>query len=731
MTRSQADELWHELWNSTAWDGPITAELAADSKSRAPVRALNRRRPAEPNLSDPSLYINRELSWLAFNARVLAQARDGSQPLLERVKFLAIAANNLDEFHMVGLASLLRQWRSGVDTISPDGLEIEERVETVRNTTGQMLDDFGACWSELQPLLAEHDVHFLERKDYTPEVHVFLKQHFNAMICPVLTPLAFDPGHPFPYISNRSRNLAVVVRHRHRTKFARVKIPYTLPRFVELPRALGIGHRTFVFLEDVIKANLQDLFPGVDIVTAHLFRVIRDTDLVVRERDSDDLLESVDQSLKQVRYGAVSLLEVEDDTPRRVLDILKENFEVEDDVVSKSPSRIGFADWLSISRLHRPGLKDAPISARTLWRRADSDLFEQLKYQDCLLHHPFDSFTSVETFIKAAVRDPNVVAIKMTLYRIGSHSPIPDLLIEAADAGKQVAVLVELKARFDERSNIGWANRLEEAGVHVVYGLLNLKTHCKLCLVVRQSSNGVERYAHIGTGNYNATTSQVYTDLGLLTSDPALMADLSELFNYLTGYSNQVQYRELLVAPLDLRRRLRALLEREADHVREGRSGRVIIKVNGLSDPSLIRDLYRTSRAGVRIDLIVRGICSLRPGVPAVSETIAVRSIVGRFLEHSRIFSFDNGGDPEVFIGSADLMERNLNRRVETLCPVRDQTLSRYLRETVLDAYLRDTTRAWVLRADGEYERVADQSGRGFNAQQYLLTHLPPYGADR
>jgi polyphosphate kinase len=668
---------------------------------------------------------------LAFNARVLAQARDTSQPLLERVKFLAIAANNLDEFHMVGLASLLRQWRSGVDTVSPDGLDIEERVETIRNTTGQMLDDFGLCWSELQPPLAEHEVHFLERKDYTPEVHLFLKQHFNAMVCPVLTPLAFDPGHPFPYISNRSRNLAVVVRHRHRTKFARIKVPHTLPRFIELPRALTAGRRTFVFLEDVIRANLQDLFPGVDIVTAHLFRVIRDTDIVVRERDSDDLLESVDQSLKQVRYGAVSLLEVEDDTPRRVLDILKENFEVEDDVVSKSSARIGFADWLAISRLPRPGLKDAPFSQRTLWRRADSDIFEQLKYQDCLLHHPFDSFTSVETFIKAAVRDPNVVAIKMTLYRIGSHSPIPDLLIEAADTGKQVAVLVELKARFDERSNIGWANRLEEAGVHVVYGLLNLKTHCKLCLVVRQSSNGVERYAHIGTGNYNAATSQVYTDLGLLTSEPSLMADLSELFNYLTGYSNQVQYRELLVAPLDLRRKLRMLLEREADHVRGGKSGHVILKVNGLSDPSIIKDLYRTSRAGVPIDLIVRGICSLRPGVPGISETIAVRSIVGRFLEHSRIFSFDNGGDPEVYIGSADLMERNLNRRVETLCPIRDQTLSRYLRETVLDAYLRDTVRAWLLRSDGEYERVVDQAGRGFSAQQYLLTHLPPYGADR
>jgi polyphosphate kinase len=706
----------------------LTAEPAA---ARRAVRTVDRIRRAEPDLSDPSLFINRELSWLAFNGRVLAQARDGSHPLLERVKFLAIAANNLDEFHMVGLASLLRQWRADVDTISPDGLEIEERVELVRHVVGDMLEDFRSCWDELRPLLAEHDIHFLERKDYTPEVHVFLKQHFNTMICPVLTPLAFDPGHPFPYISNRSRNLAVVVRHRHRTKFARVKIPHTLARFIELPRPLTAGRRTFAFLEDIIKANLQELFPGVDIVTAHLFRVIRDTDIVVRERDTDDLLESVDRSLKQVRYGAVSLLEVEEDAPRRVLDILKENFEVEDDVVSRSTARIGFADWLAIARLHRPGLKDAPINPRILWRRADSDLFEQLKYQDCLLHHPYDSFTSVETFIKVAVRDPSVVAIKMTLYRIGSNSPLVDLLIEAADAGKQVAVLVELKARFDERSNIGWANRLEEAGVHVVYGLLNLKTHCKLCLVVRQGSNGVERYAHLGTGNYNPVTSQVYTDFGLFTSEPRLMADLSELFNYLTGYSNQVQYRELLVAPLDLRRKLRALLEREAAHVQAGRPGRVVIKVNGLSDPSIIRDLYRTSRASVPIDLIVRGICALRPGVPGISETIAVRSIVGRFLEHSRIYAFENGGDPEVYIGSADLMERNLNRRVETLCPVRDERLQRYLRETVLDAYMRDNSRAWALLSNGEYERIVPETGRGFSAQHYLMTHLPPYGTDR
>jgi polyphosphate kinase len=704
---------------------------ATVTTNRAAKRPAHRTRPAEPDLADSALYLNRELSWLSFNGRVLAQARDESHPLLERVKFLGIAANNLDEFHMVGLASLLRQWRAGVDTISPDGLDIDEQVKAVRDDAFGMLREFGVCWEELRPLLAEHDIHFLDRKDYTPEVHVFLKQHFSAAICPVLTPLAFDPGHPFPHISNRSRNLAVVVRHRRRTKFARVKVPHTLPRFVELPRALTGGNRTFVFLEDVVKANIQDLFTGVDIVTAHLFRVIRDTDLVVPERDTDDLLDSINRSLKRVRYGAVSLLEVERDMPKRVLDILMENFEIEEDVVTRSPARMGFADWLWLDRLHRPGLKDPPIVPRALWRRANSDLFEQLKYQDYLVHHPFDSFISVERFIRVAVRDPNVVAIKMTLYRIGVNSPLVNLLIRAANAGKQVAVLVELKARFDERSNIGWANRLEEAGVHVVYGLANLKTHCKVCLVVRQGANGVERYAHLGTGNYNGVTARVYTDLGLFTSEPRLMADLSELFNYLTGYSNQVQYRELLVAPLDLRRRLRALLEREAAHALAGKPAHVVIKVNGLSDSSIIRDLYRASRAGVRIDLIVRGICTIRPGLPGISETITVRSIVGRFLEHSRIFSFENGGEPEVYIGSADLMERNLNRRVETLFPVRDETLRRYLRDTVLDAYLRDTLRAWTLHSDGHYDRVAAESGPAFSSQHYLISHLPPYGADR
>jgi len=702
-------------------------DTAKGSVATAPIGTAGK---AEPDLKNPAFYINRELSWLEFNARVLAQTRDSSHPLLERVKFLAISANNLDEFHMVGLARLLRQRRAGVATVSSDGLDLEEQIDVVRRASREMLDDFGTCWGELRALLADEGIDFLDRSDYTPPIHVFLKQHFNANICPVLTPQAFDRGHPFPYVSNRSKNLAVVVRHRHRTKFARLQLPETLPRFVELPRTLTPGRRTFVFLEDLVRDNLQDLFPGVDINSAHFFRVIRDTELIIRDSESDDLLESVDQSLRHARHAAVSLLEVEDETPRRVLDILEENFEIEaEDVVHRSSERLGFSDWGALVRIRRRQLKDSPIVPRTVWRRPDADLFEQLKYQDCLVHHPFDSFQSVETFIETAVRDSNVVAIKLTLYRIGNHSPLVDLLIEAAEAGKQVAVLVELKARFDERSNMAWAARLEEAGVHVAYGLVNLKTHCKVCLVVRQTPNGVERYAHIATGNYNPITAQIYTDLGLFTSDPKLVADLSELFNYLTGYSNQVEYRELIVAPLDLRRRLRVLLEREAANARDGRTGHVIIKVNGLSDPGIIRDLYGASRAGVRIELIVRGICCLRPQMPEISETITVRSIVGRYLEHSRVFYFENDGDPEVYIGSADLLERNLNRRVETLCPVRDKTLANYLQETVLGAYLRDSVRAWTLQSDGSYERVP-RSGKGFSAQEYLVSHVAPCGSE-
>ena len=685
-----------------------------------------------PDLTDPSLHFNRELSWLAFNQRVLDQAHDPAHPLLERVKFLAIVGSNLDEFFMVRVATLLKKFRAGMDDVSPDGLHTEQQLVAIRHRAVQMLDDAATCWQELlRPQLESEGVRFLEPELYTPEVKTFLAGYFKTDIWPVLTPLAFDPGHPFPYISNLSHSFAVVVRHSGRTKFARVKVPDKLPRFLPLPERFcppvptDRPCLTFVLLEDVIRLNLQELFPGAQVRSAHLFRIVRDTDMVIQEDEADDLLETVDRSLRQLRYGALSLLQVETSMPRRVLDILIENFELDEEVVVRTSDRMGLSDWMELTAIHRPALKDPPFVARPLWAGLDGEaIFDEIRYQDYLVHHPYESFASVESFLRAAVKDPHVLAIKMTLYRIGQNSPLIDLLIEAAESGKQVAVLVELKARFDERNNIIWANRLEDAGIHVVYGLVNLKTHAKLCMVVRQEADGIRRYAHLGTGNYNPVTSKVYTDLGLFTADPAILDDVSEVFNYLTGYSNKRAYRELLVAPVSLRSGMRALIEREAGHARAGRPARIVFKNNAITDTGTIRSLYQASQAGVPIDLIVRGVCALRPGVPGVSETIAVRSIVGRFLEHSRIYYFENGGAPEVFIGSADLMERNLDRRVEVLVPVRDADLRHHLRHVVLDALLRDTDRAMRLTPDSEYVRCApEESERPLNSQAFLLEH--------
>jgi polyphosphate kinase len=676
-----------------------------------------------PDLTDPSLYINRELSWLAFNQRVLAQAHSDAHPLLERVKFLAITANNLDEFFMVRVATLARQRRSGLENAAPDGLTAGQCLTMVRARAESMLREIADCWEDrLRPMLHDEEIAMLEASDYTPAIREFLQEYFSQRVGPVLTPLAFDPGHPFPYISNRSKSFAVVVESDGRTRFARVKVPDVLPRFVAVPSPVS-GRRglTFALLEDVIRLNLGELFPGMDIVDAHLFRVIRETDIVLQEEEAVDLLESVDQGLRDTRHGQLSLLQVDAGMPARVLDILIENFEIERDVVMRSSTRLGFADWMSLTSVERPKLKDAPLVPRTIWHREDAEaIFEQIKYRDTLLHHPFDSFTTFEAFLDAAVDDEQVVAIKMTLYRVGHKSPLVERLMAAAEAGKQVAVLLELKARFDERSNIGWASRLEEAGVHVVYGLMNLKTHCKLCLVVRKDGDAIQRYVHIGTGNYNRATSQVYTDFGLFTANPRIAADVSDLFNYLTGYSKQTTYRELIVAPVALRERLTALIEREVDHLRAGRPSGIVIKNNAISDPGVIQVLYAASRAGVPIRAIARGICCLRPGIAGVSDTIEVRSIVGRYLEHSRVYYFENGGEPVVYLGSADLMERNLDRRVEALCPVLDPDIARFVRHTVLEAYLNDTERTSLLRSDGTYHPPA-ATDVAVDAQQLLV----------
>lgn len=679
---------------------------------------------ALPALTDPALYLNRELSWLAFNRRVLAQAQDPAHPLLERVKFLAIVGSNLDEFFMIRVASLLRKQRTNSEDVSPDGLTTEQQLTQVRKEAAEMLAQQAQCWAqELRPLLADQHIQFLDPAEFTPAITQYLEGYFTREIWPVLTPLAFDPGHPFPSISNLSLNLAVVVRHGGETKFARVKLPDVLPRFIPLPERLtSRGTTAFVFLEDVVRANLARLFPGTTVKGAYLFRVIRDADLVIQEDEADDLLESIDLGLRQRRHGALALLAVETGMPKRVLDILIENFEVEDENVLRTKDRLGFSDWMQLLALHRPELKYPPFQPVPIWPDTDAEtIFDDLRQHDRLVHHPFQSFAAVEAFLKAAVDDPLVIGIKMTLYRIGANSPLIDLLLTAADAGKQVAVLVELKARFDERNNIQWAQRLEAAGIHVVYGLLNLKTHCKLCLVIRKETTGIRRYAHLGTGNYNAATARLYTDLGLFTSRDALVEDASDLFNYLTGYSNQTEYRELLVAPVSLRAGLTHLIEREMAVAAQGRPAHIIIKVNAVTDPALVRLLYRASQAGVRVDLIVRGVCVLRPGVRGISDHITVRSIVGRFLEHSRIFWFANDGAPRIYIGSADIMERNLDRRVEALCPIDDPEMAAHLRDVVLDAYLRDTRRSRLLSESGAYVAPPDADAPGVNAQELLL----------
>jgi polyphosphate kinase len=677
-----------------------------------------------PDLTDPTLYINRELSWLAFNERVLAHARQDTHPLLERVKFLAIAANNLDEFFMIRIATLTRQSRAGLSTLSPDGLTVDQQLAAARARAERMLNAIACCWNdELRPLLEAEGIYVLEREEYSPEVAAYLATYFRTNISPALTPLAFDQGHPFPYISNRSKSFAIVVEMQGSTKFARVKVPDVLPRFIPIPGAIaGRAGETFAFLEDVVRLHLDELFPGVTVISAHLFRIIRDTDIVLRDEETADLLESVDQSLRELRHGPITLLEAEADMPARVRSILIENFELTDEsIVRTTRARLGTADWLALLRLQRPALKDAPFVPRVLWRTPDG-VFDRIRDRDQLIHHPFDSFSTVETFLDAAIEDPQVVAIKITLYRIGTNSPIVDRLIDAAEKGKQVAVLIELKARFDERSNIDWATRLEDAGVHVVYGMPNLKTHCKLCLVVRKEGDRFKRYVHVGTGNYNRSTAQVYTDLGLFTANEEISADVSDLFNYLTGYSRQSDFRALWVAPVALRERFKALVEREIAHARAGRRAGIVIKNNSISDPEIIRLLYRASREGVRIDAVVRGICCLRPGVPGVSDLIRVRSLVGRFLEHSRIYAFENGGEGEIYIGSADLMERNLDRRVETLCPILDPELRNYIGHVLLRLYLKDDAKATALRPDGRYERVRTQGAGTVDAQDILMT---------
>lgn len=688
------------------------------------------------NLGDPRLYINRELSLLEFQRRVLEEAQDPTNPLLERVKFLAIVGSNLDEFFMVRAAGLKKQIDAGVYDVPPDGLTPAEQLAAIRKAALQIMIHARECLQkDIIPRLNKAGIHVLNYADLDERQHQNVKSYFDEVIFPVLTPLAFDPGHPFPHISNLSLNLAVLIRDNEgQQHFARIKVPSTLPRLVPIKRSSGSVrkdgtvpyHHYFVWLEQVIAANLNVLFPGMEILEAHPFRVTRDADMEIQELEADDLLESMEESVRQRRFGSVVRVTINTDMPARIRDILVENLELDRNDIYVMEGPLGLSGLIQLTAIDRHDLKDGPfvpaIPPALKSDSVDGNLFIAMRREDILLHHPYESFTPVVDFLRQAARDPDVLAIKMTLYRVGRNPPVVQALLEAVENGKQVAVLVELKARFDEESNIGWAKKLEKSGVHVIYGLLGLKTHSKIALVVRKEGEGIRRYMHLGTGNYNAVTAQLYEDLGMFTCDDEIGADATDLFNYLTGYSVKKDYRKLLIAPINLRERMNELIQREIEHQKAGGNGRLILKMNSLVDQQIIQALYRASQAGVQVDLLVRGICCLRPGVPKVSENIRVMSVVGRFLEHSRIYYFYNGGQEEVYLGSADLMPRNINRRVEVLFPVQVQGLIRYLRDDVLESYLADNVKSRRMNSDGSYSRVKASNGsQPMNIQDWLL----------
>ena len=669
----------------------------------------------ERDLYDPYLFINREISWLQFNDRVLAMAADPEVPLLERLKYLAIFSTNLDEFFMVRVSGLRDQVQAGMITRGSDGWTPSETLEAIAKHVGPAIEYLVRVFlDEVVPAMAEAGIRIADMAELDDRDLDFLRDYFQRQVFPVLTPLAVDPSHPFPYISNLSLSLAVTVRDPGavRDRYARIKVPGILPRFVPL----GDGS-TFVPLEQVVATHLDKLFPGMVGVEAHPFRVTRDADIELAEDEADDLLVAVEQELRRQRFGAVVRLEVAATMPDHIVRWIQRELEVEDDAVVTVEGPLNLGDLMGlVASLDRPELAEetwvGTTQPRLLGTEEDSvNLFATLREGDLLVHHPYDAFaTSVLRFIEQAADDADVLAIKQTLYRTDGDSPIVNALIRAAESGKQVVVMVEVKARGDEASNIGWARALERAGCHVAYGLVGLKTHSKTALVVRREHGGIRRYVHIGTGNYNAKTARLYTDLGLLSCDEDLGADLTDLFNSLTGYARGNRYRKILVAPHALRQRVVELIERTAERHSSRRPGRITMQMNALVDAACIRALYAASQAGVEIDLIVRGICRLRPGVPGVSDNIRVRSIVGRFLEHSRIWNFNNGRRREYDIGSADLMPRNLDLRVEVITPVTDPDLTGRLQE-VLDVMLADNVQAWELSEDGSWHRRRPAEG--------------------
>lgn len=704
----------------------------------------SRRAGSEAPLTDPALYINRELSLLEFQRRVLEEVQDENNPLLERVKFLAIFGSNMDEFFMVRNSGIRKLVEARIQAVTPDGLTPREELAAIRKLASELFETAHTCLRKLVRKLDRSGIHILSYNDLSKAQRGKVDAYFHDVVHPILTPLALDPGHPFPHISNLSLNLAVVLRDPDgNERFARLKVPPTLPRLVPVKRSSGATrkdgtiprHHYFIWLEQVVAANIGLLFPGMDVLEVHPFRVLRDADVEIQEIEADDLLETMKQSIRRRKFGSVVQVAIYESMPQAVRQLLVENLEILPGDLFVQSKPLGLAGlWQLYDSVERYDLKYSLYKPRLLPQFQNlalaEDIFSAIRQQDLLIHHPYDSFTSVIDFLNTAARDPHVLAIKQTLYRVGPNSPVVDALLEASERGKQVAVLVELKARFDEESNIGWARTLEQAGVHVVYGLVGLKTHCKVGLVVRQEGEGIRRYVHLATGNYNHLTSTVYEDIGLFTCDEAMGADATDLFNFLTGYSAQPNYRKLLVAPVNLRSGLQALIQREIKHAKDGASAGLIFKVNALVDPEMIRLLYQASAAGVKVDLLVRGMCCLRPGLKGISENIRVRSVLGRFLEHSRIYYFQNGEAEEIYMGSADLMQRNLNHRVEALFPVESPDHIRYLRDHVLKAYFKDRSQTRLMQADGTYKRLRVKQGEDvIGVQDWLMNNAWSNGA--
>jgi len=705
--------------------------------------------PESIDLSSPSLYINRELSLLEFQRRVLEEALDDLNPLLERLKFLAIFGSNMDEFFMVRVSGIRKQVEAHIMEVFRDGLTPPEVLAATRKMSLELYKSALHCLNKkILPKLDKTGVHLLDYHKLTDTQLKKMDDYFKEVVYPVLTPLALDPGHPFPHISNLSLNLAIVIKDKKgNEKFARLKVPDTLARLVPIKRSSGAArrdgtiphHHYFVWLEQVIMANLASLFPGLEVVAAYPFRIIRDGDLQLQEIEADDLLETMQQNIRKRRFASVVQVEIDERMPDPIRKLLIENLEVNPNDVYVLPAPLGLSSlWQVYNNVERHALKFPvyqPVVPRVFENTTlAGDIFEVIKQGNILLHHPYDSFHPVIDFLRAAARDPNVLAIKQTVYRVGQNAPVVEALLEAIERGKQVAVLVELKARFDEESNIGWARMLEQEGVHVVYGLVGLKVHCKVTMVVRKEGDGIRRYLHLGTGNYNAVTSLVYEDMGLFTCDETMASDITDLFNHLTGYSTRHDFRKLLVAPFNLRSGLERLIRREIEHARSGRKAHLIFKVNAIVDPCFIELLYQASQAGVKVDLLVRSMCCLKPGVKGVSDNIHVVSIVGRYLEHSRLYYFYNDGMEEIYMGSADLMPRNLDHRVEVIFPVENAEHVRYLRDQMLETYLKDNMRARVMQENGNYKRLKSlHEAKAVDVQEFFMNHSrgkeprPPY----